>query len=83
MNKTQKRNSITNKIFKTSRDKNQTLKAHFLLQIRFNFNKISREFLRYETDAQRSRALRGCESRNRVFSVTTKFLAKDKREFTT
>ena len=32
---------------------------------------------------QRSRALRGCELRNRVFSVTTKFLAKDNREFTT
>ncbi len=32
---------------------------------------------------ERSRALRGCELRNRVFSVTTKFLAKDKREFTT
>jgi hypothetical protein len=31
----------------------------------------------------RSRALRGCELRNLVFSVTTKFLAKDKREFTT
>jgi hypothetical protein len=33
--------------------------------------------------AQRFAALRGCELRNRVFSVTTKFLAKDKREFTT
>jgi hypothetical protein len=41
-------------------------------------------FFRFrQNDAQRFAALRGCELRNRDFSVKIIFLAKDKREFTT